>query len=326
MNLKLAFKYMTDSASPEKRKAFEKWLAESEKNHMKYKQFVSAWLQKEEDIKQYNPDTQASWEQFAAKHNIHAGQVSVQRRGLFVSHWRSIAAAILLIVTGFFIFYTTGVLKGKETFSVYIAHDSVLFIPLDDGSKVWLNKNAELKVSQWKKDHERKVFLKGEAFFKVATDTLKPFIVETNHTTTRVLGTSFNISNSAHKDIVTLMSGTIELSTGQGKNDALILKSGERVSYNAQTKLMEKSVFDNNNFMAWKTGNIEFADTPLPEVLEIVTNYYNLTNSVDNDGLEEYFLTASFHKQPLEKVISVLELTWDIQFSIENDTLYRIHQ
>jgi ferric-dicitrate binding protein FerR (iron transport regulator) len=80
--------------------------------------------------------------------------------------------------------------------------------------------------------------------------------------------------------------------------------------------------FRDKNFMAWKTKRLEFKNASISSVLNSISEYYHISVSGNFTGFEDYLLTADFNDQPIEKVLSVLEITWDAQMSVRNDTLF----
>jgi transmembrane sensor len=322
MDLKLALKYMTDTATDKEKSTFIKWLSQSEANQMKYDQFSSDWDKLDSELKDIHTDEQQAWDHLVTKYRLTSNEYHVQPKSLYFTHWKSIAAAILLLLSGIFFIDKFEIFQRNSAISVYCAHDSLLTVSLIDGSKVCLNKNSELKVPAWKKHDERIVYLRGEAFFDIAADSCRPFLVNTNRSITEVLGTTFNLNSSDHGDVVSLFTGKVKFYASDNENNVVVLKPGEMLTYNSITKQMHKTVFQDNNFIAWKTGKLDFDNTALPEVLKTIAGFYHLKLSGDLEGFNKYSLTANFRNQPVEKVISVLELTWNAQIITRNDTLF----
>jgi transmembrane sensor len=322
MDLKLALKYMTDSATETERLTFEKWMTQAEPNRKEYEHFLSEWDQSAAAIKDFKPDTPKAWSDFSQKVSAYNHKKQARIKTFYISQWRAVAAAVVLLVaTTLFVLYKTGTIKHQETYTVYSTLDRIKSIQLPDGSEVCLNSHSELKMPKWGKNNERKVYLSGEAFFEVTHNPNRPFIVQTAHTTTRVLGTSFNLKASEMYDVVSLITGKVEFHATDTQN-AVILAPDEMISYNHSNKQLEKLAFQDKNFMAWKTKKLEFNNTSILNVISSISEYYHVYVSGNFTGFEEYSLTADFNDQPVEKVLSVLEITWDAQMSIRNDTLY----
>ncbi|MBN2520494.1 MAG: FecR family protein [Bacteroidales bacterium] len=318
MNKELALKYLTNTATKNEISLFESWLGESELNKNKYNEFVKSWDELSININQFHPDTEEAWQKVSEK--LSPAKTD-KTKTYYIFRWQSIAAVIILLIAiGFFISKQLRPLDIFKTYTTYVTTDSIKNIILVDGSKISLNKNSELKIPEW--HNKRDVYLKGEAYFEVARDTLKPFLVKTNYTTTKVLGTSFNIKNTDENDIVSLITGKVEFYTNRQKRNSIILGPGEESFYYNENKEIGKNRFENKNFLAWKTGEIYFNNTPFSSVITTITDYYGLHVADDIQNNNQYTLTSCFNNMPIDKVLSILELTWNAEISIKNDTIY----
>jgi len=322
MDLELALKYMTDSATETERLTFEKWMAQTESNRNEYEHFLSEWDKSKATINEFKPDTKRALADFSKKVSMVGHKKQARVKTFHISQWRAVAAAVVLLVaTTLFVLYKTGTIQHQETYTVYSTLDSIKSIQLPDGSQVCLNNYSELRFAKWKRNGERKVFLNGEAFFDVAHNPKRPFVVQTTHAKTRVLGTSFNLKASEKVDIVSLVTGKVEFCTNDSQN-LVVLAPGEMIKYSHYNNQIEKLAFQDKNFMAWKTKKLEFNNTSISNVISSISEYYHVSVSGNFTGFEEYSLSADFNDQPVEKVLSVLEITWDAQMSVRNDTLY----
>ena len=99
---------------------------------------------------------------------------------------------------------------------------------LGDGTKVWVNSASELEIPERFQAGERRVRLRGEAYFEVARDTARPFWVEAEGVSVQVLGTRFNVAAYGEDGRVetTLAEGKVAVSSGEGRR--VVLKPGEQ--------------------------------------------------------------------------------------------------
>ncbi|HVI49187.1 MAG TPA: FecR domain-containing protein [Chitinophaga sp.] len=149
-------------------------------------------------------------------------------------------------------------------------------LQLPDGTLVWLNAASAIRFPTAFTGHERKVTLRGEAYFEVAKDKRLPFVVDINDSTsTEVLGTHFNIN--AYPDeggiTATLMEGAIKMKVKQW---AGILKPAQQLylSRNGNRRLLNNA--DTAAVMAWKNGVISFQDRKLPEIMRLLNRWYDI--------------------------------------------------
>lgn len=125
---------------------------------------------------------------------------------------------------------------------------------LSDGSEVWLNAESSLEFPSAFTSKERRVNLKGEAYFKVARNEQNPFIVTTDKMQVRVLGTEFNfrsyVSELSH---VSLVSGSVEVYTPDGKTPEVTLKPGQDASLDAAGQIQVREI-DTYSVCQWVNG------------------------------------------------------------------------
>jgi transmembrane sensor len=322
MDFEHALKYLTNSATESEKLAFEKWIDFSVQNRQEYERFLAAWEAKTHEITGFEPDWQQACEKIILRQQTSINKKTVKVIKLSFNKWRAVAACFLLIASTLLVVYKSGKNLNRESYVKYVTTDSIKSITLPDGTVAWLNRYSELKVPDWQDKDERRVYFSGEAFFEVTPNKHKPFIVQTSNTTTQVLGTSFNMKASETIDQVALVTGKVKFFTNGMGGDSVYLTPGEMVSYNVTKKQIEKTQFANKNFMAWKTKVLEFNNTPISEAINSIANSYNVTISGDINKVSTYTLSANFNNQKIDKVIPVLELTWDAKMVLRNDSLY----
>lgn len=144
---------------------------------------------------------------------------------------------------------------------------------LADGTRVWLNSETELEYPVVFTEKQRQVFLKGEAYFEVAPDSLHPFIVKTEQQNLRVLGTSFAIRAYANESVVltTLETGKVNI---HSKGQEVILTPGEQSCLKDGNLTVAK--VNTTLFTAWHKGIFIFQDQPLENILNTLARWYNI--------------------------------------------------
>ena len=161
-------------------------------------------------------------------------------------------------------------------------HTSELVVPkgkrahlqLSDGTRVWINSASVLRFPSAFGD-TRDVFVEGEAYFEVAKDANRPFIVHTDHFATRVLGTSFDVTTAPRADgssAVVLVEGSVAIDVANG--ESVTLNPSERFSM----KDGSYSVYevDPYKYISWKDGLLFFTSNTLFEVLQKVAAFYKI--------------------------------------------------
>lgn len=159
---------------------------------------------------------------------------------------------------------------------------------LPDGTLVWLNAASSITYPvSFSQSALREVKLAGEAYFEVAKDKKRPFLVNTIHQQIRVLGTEFNVNAYPDEPEIktTLLEGSIKLSLEEGSKDR-ILEPGEQASL-AGTQL-HVSIVDVEQAVDWKNGDFIFQSEPLISLMRRVSRWYNVeviyASRVDKEG------------------------------------------
>jgi ferric-dicitrate binding protein FerR (iron transport regulator) len=192
---------------------------------------------------------------------------------------------------------------------------------LADGSLVYLNKNSNLTISKRFGRKDRRVSLKGEAFFEIKRDENLPFIITTGNTKTQVFGTSFNIySDSSEQVRVSVVTGIVEFFTTNGK-DRVKLVAGERGTYKPGIAGIIKENTTDRNFQAWNTGILYFNETPLPEAFRLLQKQYSRVFVFETKNEILPTLTTTFENLTLEAVLEELNLLLNTKNEFRNDTI-----
>lgn len=148
-------------------------------------------------------------------------------------------------------------------------------VMLQDGTKVWLNAVSILRFPVSFSGSARQVELEGEAYFEVAKNTGKPFIVQLKRQQITVLGTHFNVMAYGDERILktTLLEGSLRVSNN---NAAVLLKSGEMAVLNGSEQLAVNHDADTGEETAWKDNLFNFRDAGIEEVMRQAARWYNI--------------------------------------------------
>jgi ferric-dicitrate binding protein FerR (iron transport regulator) len=192
---------------------------------------------------------------------------------------------------------------------------------LADGSSVWLNSESELKYPVAFVGDKREVFVKGEAYFDVAHNKEKTFIVHAGDVQTKVLGTEFNVMayNTEENIEVTLVEGKVNVAAGESNTNIL---PGKQVAVEKSTlALTEKSV-DTRLYSSWKDGIIYFDEMSLEKLTEKLSRWYNIDFEFSEERLKHYAFTGAVKKRkPIEFTLDFLRTTSNLKFTVEGDKI-----
>jgi len=182
--------------------------------------------------------------------------------------------------------YRSGDTKGNGTErglaynTLTTARGETYAITLSDGSKVWLNSESSVHYPVTFNGNTRDVQITGEAYFEVAHDASRPFIVDAKGTVTEVLGTHFNINTygDEHPVITTLLEGKIKIVNGEssGVNSSAILTPGQQATISSANKIIVKDHADTESAVAWMKGFFDFHNADIKNVMKQVSRWYNV--------------------------------------------------
>jgi transmembrane sensor len=222
-----------------------------------------------------------------------------------------VAASILLILglgwTGY------RMAMPKQIVTATTATEKNISIYLPDGSVVWLNRNSSLSYPSRFSLKNRKVILKGEAYFDIARDESKPFIIDAGGANVKVLGTSFNVitDNGNSQVEVFVTTGSVLLTSPDGEK-SLTLKPGliGRISDSESTS----EVNTNNNYLSWNNEKLVYNGTHLSKVFSDLKRAYDIDVKANDEAINDFTLTTVFEEQPHDTIIKVICTTFNLTY------------
>lgn len=194
-------------------------------------------------------------------------------------------------------------------------------IKLKDGSTVVLNSESTISYSSNYGDSIREITLIGEAFFEVAKNPNKPFIVKSSNVTTTALGTSFNISSypECRNVTVSLATGKVKVNQFHADSQAMsyFLNPGEQIKYQKSTHSFLKSRNKDDEAFLWKDGILSFNQAALPQITQKLERWYGVEvevavlpkSLVDYDGI--------FNNQSMSNVLKAMSFSLNFDYTIE---------
>lgn len=191
---------------------------------------------------------------------------------------------------------------------------------LADGTRVWLNATSRLIFPAAFNGPQREVYLEGEGYFEVARKTEQPFIVHSGSTTTRVLGTSFNIRHYDAAVITTLRTGKVQVAAAA---QTLILHPDEQSTYLAKEGSLQKKTVDTRDFLAWVEGDLYYDAVSLSTITESLSRYYDYAFEFDNTTTASLRFTLDMPRPAtLQEVLTQLQTSrTDLRFAVEGKTV-----
>ena len=200
-------------------------------------------------------------------------------------------------------------------------------VVLPDSTKVLLNCDSKIVFPDKFSGPTREVYVDGEAYFEVTSDSLCPMVVTTpKNFRVEVKGTTFCIN--AYQDNsearTTLVDGCVDLISKEGEglesstimkpDDSYIILSDNRVLLDPDVNAAEQAV-------AWVDGVLIFDSTPMKEVISRLKRWYGVEFIIEDSSVLNWRLTATFHSESINRIMDMLEYTTLIEYSIDKNKI-----
>jgi transmembrane sensor len=190
-------------------------------------------------------------------------------------------------------------------------------VELPDRSRVWLNAASELVFPVRFSDHERRVELRGEAYFEVTKDAAHPFVVSTSQQELKVLGTHFTVNAYADEPgtMTTLMEGSVQVSAKGYKDKYVLLKPDQQSMLTDDFNVRAVNAASEN---AWINGKFVFNEEPLESILRKVARWYDIKVSYHDASARHVAFGGTMSRfSNVSKVLGKLEATGDVRFDLK---------
>jgi transmembrane sensor len=268
--------------SEDDRRKFEQWLDSDPQNRAEYQAVQEVWRELD-----------------GLKDTFLPSNVRLRNSWCGKKVWNHLVVAASLaffVFAGYLaLFYTPG---SYET-----ARGEMRTEHLADGSVIRLNSDTSLKVDFT--EIQRTVSLiRGEAYFEVAQESDRPFVVESAGGSTRAVGTQFSVYRDSADVRVMVVEGNVEVATVDG--DARMLEADEMVAYRSDGRSLSMVEPLQSNDLDWLDGRLSFEAMPLVDVVIQLNRYLKTPLYVVDHGLNNLKLSGTFHIANLEEIPELL--------------------
>lgn len=194
-------------------------------------------------------------------------------------------------------------------------------ITLEDSTVVWLNSQSRLYYPESFGNKDRRVRIKGEAYFAVHHDDQRPFYVETEGHTVRVYGTRFNVR--AYEDdpcvYTTLEQGSISISSQGGNSGEVLLSPGHQALIDHTGENLKVRRVDPTAITAWRHGRFVFEEQPLSSIMRDLSRWYDISFRFTDPTLEGIVFMGSIPRYAdLATALALIEKSGGLNFTIED--------
>ncbi|NJB81826.1 FecR family protein [Wenyingzhuangia aestuarii] len=241
--------------------------------------------------------------------DIHGNKIGIQEENRIVYHTKSTSKTP--------VYNQLSVPYGKQ-----------FELVLSDGTTITINAGTTIEYpTQFASNQKREVSIQGEAFFKVAKDSLRPFIVKANDLKVRVLGTQFNVSAYPEEpNIATvLVEGLVGLYNNNYYNSttATLLTPGFKGLYNEKEGSISKEKVDTRIYTGWRTGQLIFRNIPFKNIIKRLERSYNIQIINHNKQLNHEYFNAAFNskKEDIYKVLNTFQKSYNFEYTTNKNQI-----
>ncbi len=331
MTKELLIKFLNNKCSVEEIEIIIQWINTEALNTEAKNLGLKEWETFQEHDIAVDPEGYSSLlDKIHHKININNNLQSTQNKTVTISKvtlWITRVAAIMLLPVLYFLFnvisenkmeinkYSNQIVDSLEIVAPIGSRTVVL---LSDGSKVHLNYGSKLKYPQTFIGNTRGIDLSGEAYFEVAHDPDKPFVVKTGKLNVIALGTVFNVLAYGDNNVVetTLVEGKVQLesvlSNGNAKSLGLMLPN-QHAKYNTQTGKVSNSEVRVDKYIAWKDGKQVFENEPITNVAKKLKRMFNVEIEVAEE-IRDITYTVTFVDEPLFQILDLMALATPVSY------------
>ena len=316
----LLAKYLADETDTQESDTISEWIIASKDNQKTFDHSKIVW---DGAKNQQKVDVDAAW----AKLNItkkkeieyidnHDVKPVVKLNWL--NNFLKIAAVLVVLFGLWFIAAKQFTTPQNDVLTFKSGNQSIEKI-LPDGTKILLSKNSEVTYPKSFEGDTREVNLLGEGFFDVHHDSAHPFIIHTQGTHVRVLGTSFNVRAYDAQVQVLVKTGRVQFSKN---NNQVILTKGQKgeILANANT-IIKSEVVEVETIVKDKLNSFIFNKMSLGEVAKDLSERFGKNVKFNQDNIKNCKLTATFENEKLENIIAVIAETFNLEVDNQVDTI-----
>ena len=325
-------RYLDGSAGLEEKRLLLQWLKQSDHNRDDFTATRDLWLscnvaagdELEVDIALGKLKDRILQEQGRMEKESRA-----ERKPLsVVLRWTRVAAVLLLLLG---IGYAIGSWRGHSVPDIVVQNQLITAkgskgrFTLPDGSVVWLNSETRLTYPNQFAGDKRLVTLEGEAYFEVAKDAKKPFVVQAGEIDVEVLGTCFNVDSYSSDELVqtALLNGSVKIS-GKTIKEPVYLKPNELFRYRKSDQVSSVEEAKVGLYADWIKDRLVFDNDYLSDILISMEGRYNMDIECPKPFAASTRLSFTIRQESIEEVLEAISLIAPIRYEIKDRKAYII--
>jgi len=294
--------FLNEQCNEQTKRAIKNWINEDPKNKAYFEELQFYWECKSIAPKKIEFDSDKA---LIELHKKKAALKKFQIRKL-MRYAAIVSMLIATSITSFFIF-------NRDSNLILVKNNTKLdkVLKLEDGTNILLAQGGSISYPKYFTKNNRLIQLTGEAFFDVAKDKSRPFIITTSLTKTKVLGTSFRISEGISKTSITVESGIVEFMQVDDPGNKVRLVKGDFANYIGKQKVVLQGKQSNNEQLLIK--HLAYQNEKLETICNDLKELYNIDIRIEGNQIPQLLMTATFEDQNLDHILESISFSLDLE-------------
>ena len=197
---------------------------------------------------------------------------------------------------------------------------SISSVRLPDGSTVALRENSRLDMRNNFEGHSREISLEGEAYFDIASNPDKPFIIHTGRIRTTVLGTAFAIKAIPGENLITVTVAKGKVKVEDGDNLLTFLETDQQLIFDIEYELSQEFMVDSEREVSWRPNELIFRNMSFGDIVRELSGIYSVGIVFESEQLKQRRITTSLdRREPIEALLRILTTAQQSYFTLEEE-------
>lgn len=327
-NLRLITKVISKEATASEIEDLQEWINKDRVNKLIFDDFQEVWNKTavfDSGSNEENGIHYLRQRLFFSDEKTHTPIIAIKSRNKILK-WQyvKVAASILFIgLTAAFLYLNLSPVAVKyKTLAMPYGKKGTLH--LSDGSTLEVNSGTKISFPEKFSDDKRLLKIEGEAFFEIAKDKSRPFIIEAGELEIQVIGTSFNLKSYKNEEVIELgvKTGSVSITNRTLSDSSLsnifYLEPGELISFNVLDNTFEKKKVDIDLLTSWTHETLVFNNKNLSEVAAMLQRWYNIPVKLENDMLKKCEFMGEYKDESLQNILEALKFSIGIEYVIKD--------
>ena len=302
-------KYMSGEMNENELLDFENEIAVSEENKTRIEKMKKLWTTMKGYKEKKSPDTFNAWNKLHNRldeEKLIPNQFTESNRRLIPVFLKAAAVIMILLGLGAVIYLQVIRKPSMELVLVDTGNETnTLIKTLNDGSVIYIAQHSLFSFPKEFENNSRNVELKGEAFFDIASNPQKPFIIETDEAFIEVLGTAFNVKTKNEKGFELIVDrGKVKVTLKKDPSQSELVVAGEKINEVKNSLIKTKHADNKENI--WYKQRMHFKDESLQNIISVLNRNFNTTFAVAEKETGNRKLTVTFNHETAETMSELI--------------------